>query len=152
MHRGAAAPRSDDASSLRGNSLLTLATQAFDLDLHYVAGLQEPLRFHAHPDARRGAGGDDITRHELHEAAHVADDLTNVNDHVAGVRILNRVTVAIQRHPQGLRISDLVCADEIGADGAEGRCGLALDPLALTFDLEFPFCHVIDGAIGRDVV
>ena len=46
---------------------------------------------------------------------------------------------------QVLRIANLIGRDQVGADRAECGGGLALDPLALAFDLKSTFGDIVDG-------
>ena len=76
---------------------LALLAQARDFKLHHIAGLEvDRLRFHAHPHARRGSGGDDISGVERHELGQMADNLRDREDHGRRIAGLHAFAVHIQ--------------------------------------------------------
>ena len=121
-----------------GFDLLRLLAEALDAEAHGLAGLQEDrVRLHAHADAGRRAGGDDVAGLQGHELADVADELGDAEDHRLGRAVLAAVAVDLEPHVEVLRVGDFVVGDEPGADRAEGVAALALVPLAAALDLEF---------------
>ena len=118
---------------------LALLAKARDFQLHHIAGLEEDrIWLHAHANARRGSGGDDITRVERHQLRQMADDLCNREDHCRCIASLHACAVHIQRHIKRLRIGNFIACDEIGAGGAEGVAAFALGPLPGQLRLEMP--------------
>jgi hypothetical protein len=72
---------------------LPLGAQALDSQGHDVALFQEAGRLHAHADAGRRAGGDDVPRVQSHEFAHVAHQLGGAKDHCSAVAGLHPLAV-----------------------------------------------------------
>jgi hypothetical protein len=83
---------------LEGHHFLALLAQALDAQRHDVALLQEQRRLHAHADAGRRAGGDDVAGQQRHELAHVAHHLGGAEDHGLGVAGLHALAVDVQPH------------------------------------------------------
>src|SRR5215469_681212 len=112
-----------------GDDGLALLAELRDAESHGVArGKIDRLRLAAHPDARRGARGDDVAGLEGHEAADVTDDLGNGEDHRAGVACLHALSVDVEPHVEVLHVTDLVAGHEPRAHGTEGIAALALVP------------------------
>src|SRR5438046_1433804 len=63
---------------------LLLLAETLDAEAHDVAGLEEPLRLHAHADAGRRAGSDDVARHEGEELREIGDDMVDAEHHGRG--------------------------------------------------------------------
>ena len=138
-----APPMRDDTGGAAGLCVLAhglaLFAKACDFQLHHITGFKvDWLRLHAHPHARRGSGGDDITRVERHELGQMADNLRDREDHGRCISSLHAFAVHIQRHVQRLRVWNFISGHEIGARGAEGVAAFALGPLPGQLGLEMP--------------
>jgi hypothetical protein len=120
--------------------------------MHHVARLQIPgLGLLAEPDARRGAGGDDVARQQLHELRDIGDDLLDGEDHRRGAAVLLALAIDVEPHRQRLRIADLVGGHQPGADRAEGREALALVPGRAALGLPGALGDVVDHGIAGDM-
>src|ERR1700720_3916535 len=112
MSRNAVAPRINQTRARPGDKLmysgravlcrdhvLGLLAQAFDAEMHGLAGLQEHgLRLGAHAHARRRAGGDHVASMQRDEMADVRDNLLNGEDH--GLRVAVLLALAVPLKPQ----------------------------------------------------
>ena len=130
---------------------MALSAEAFDAEGHDLSGAEVDGGLLAEAYSGRGAGGDDVAGVEAHEVAEVADQVGDSVDHGGGGAVLVAVTVDFEPHAEVLGVGDFVGGDEPWADGAEGVCGLALDPLAGAFELEGALGEVVDDAVAGDV-
>src|SRR5580704_9030122 len=119
-----------------------------DYGLVFVAWLEEDWWFSAHAYAWGCAGGDDVAGVQAHEAAQVANDVGDREDHGFGVATLILVVVYFQPHIQVLWVGDFVSGDQPRADGAEGVGTFAFGPLAGAFGLEGALRDVVDDAVA----
>src|SRR3569833_2248445 len=142
--------RSDDIAL--SDHLLRLLAETVDAERDAVAALQETRRLHPHADARRRAGGDDVARHQRHEAAGVADQFRNREDHGFRVAALQAFAVHFQPHVEPLWVRHLVAGDQPRADRAEGIATLALVPLRTALQLVFALRYVVDHAIASHIL
>ncbi len=62
-----------------------------DLTLDDVAVREEDLRVACHTDAARGAGEDDVARHQAGEGRDVGQQVCGVEDQCLGVVVLHHV-------------------------------------------------------------
>src|SRR4051812_49401321 len=61
------------------------------------------------------------------------------------------LAVEVQPEVEVLRIADLVCRDEPGAAGREGRVALSFRPLPFPLELVLAFRDVVQDAVAGDV-
>ena len=130
---------------------LLLLAEAGDAEADGLAGFQEFRRLHAGADARRRAGGDHVARLERHEAADIADQVGDAEDHRLGVAGLHALAVDVEEHVEVLHVVDLVGGDQPRPERAEGRAALALGPLAAALDLELALGHVVADGVAGDM-
>src|SRR5437868_147584 len=115
---------------------LPLLAQALDAEPHLVAGLEVQRRLLPEAHTRRRAGADEIAGVQRHEAADVAHERRDAEDHGLRAAVLEALAVDLEPHRQRLRIGHLVAGDHPRSDGAEGVAPLALVPLpAATLEL-----------------
>ena len=105
----------------------------------------------AEPDAGGRARGNDVARIQRHEAADVADQVAHPEYHLRCVAVLTAPAVDVQPQVQALRVRHFIRRDEPGSDRSEGVAALALDPLPVPLQLEFPLGNVVDDAVTGDM-
>src|SRR3546814_18513030 len=96
-----------------------------DLD---IARLQVERRLLSQTHARRRAGGDKIARVQRDKLADVMHQMGYVEDHGAGIAILEAFPIDIKPHAQVLRVGDLISRHQPGAYWAEGIADFTLVP------------------------
>src|SRR5215470_15473599 len=85
---------------------LPLLAEALDAERHDIAGL------------------------ERHEAADIADDMRDAEDHGLRAAGLHALAVDVEPHVEGLRVRDLVPRHQPRTERREGVAALAFVPLA----------------------
>ena len=105
-------------------------TDAFDIHIHHVAGLEPVLFLAFQGHAAGGAGIDEVAGAELYVFGGIADYLGAGEYHVPGTAVLAQLAVHIAADGLGpVRVIG-VGGDYAGAAGAEAGHGLADEPLA----------------------
>src|SRR5215510_14967717 len=121
-------PRSVSLIGSRGHRVAQLA-DAFDPELHDVAGLEE----HAprHPHAGRRAGQDEVARLQGHARRQHRDLLGGVLDHAARAGVLHERVVDPELKRQRLRIGKLVDRNDPGPERARDVEALLAEPVVV---------------------
>src|SRR3989442_12051097 len=122
-----------------------------DLHAARVAGLHPDRRLAPEPDARRGAGRDEIAGRERHQPREVADEVADVEDEVPCGAVLHEVPVHPGLEIEDVRIPDLAAVGDVGADRRERVGDLAGRPLARD-ELKIAGTGVVDDRVAPDVV
>src|SRR5690349_6858511 len=106
----------------------TLRAQAVDFDLDLVAD-GEVREATGEADPLGGARVDEVTRFEHGEPAEPVHDLGDIEDEVAGVRVLARFAVDARSDAESAAVADLGGGDKPRSERVEGLEALALAPL-----------------------
>ena len=112
---------------------------AFDFNIDRVTRTQPAGRRLRHPDAMRRSGQDHGAGKQRGAPAEEGDQGGDVEDHVRGRPVLNRLAIQTRGELEGVGIGDLVRGDQDGTERAEGVEELAAAPLApALLDLPVP--------------
>src|SRR5690606_14679536 len=122
------------ASGCVPDHLLALLAEALDAEMHLVARLEEDGGLVAEADARGRAGGDHVAGHERDEAADIAHQGLDAEDHGPGVAGLAALAIDVEEHVEVAYVLDLVAGHHPGTGRPEGVVALALGPLAAALD------------------
>src|SRR5215210_1073412 len=124
-------------------------TEALDLDLDHVAGVQQPWRRADVAHALRGAGGDDVAGLQGEGAADQGEDRAELEDHVPGVAVLDGAAVDARLNSESVTEVPYLRGRDQRAQRSAAVAVLAQRPLGGEL-LRTPRGQVVEGGVPED--
>ena len=122
-------PARSDRPLFFGNHGIAERAQVIDLDLDDIARLEPDRRLARHADARGRAGEDQVARLQGENSREISDQLVDLEDELAGARVLHGLAIQPQADAEVVGVGNLVGRDQLGTDRREGVERLAGHPL-----------------------